>query len=241
MTKLLLENGLRLLLISPIIFFCLKNKSFETIKIVFVFVLYFILFQLSLSLPFIFPETNFNIFDGKWNWSGKIYSIVTSFLFLILYRKFPLQDYFLTLKQDKKFLKTGILIVVFGLLIQSIISFNVKSKIFNIETLLYQFSLPGIGEEIAFRGIMLGLLIKALKSKYSWFNPAIIITSILFGLIHSLFISNNYEIAFNPAYFVRSFLHGLIWSWITIKSGSILLALISHNINNGVGNIIKMR
>jgi membrane protease YdiL (CAAX protease family) len=35
--------------------------------------------------------------------------------------------------------------------------------------------------------------------------------------------------------------HGLIWGWITIRSGSILLALISHNLGNGMGNIIRMR
>ncbi|WP_409014428.1 type II CAAX prenyl endopeptidase Rce1 family protein [Algoriphagus sp. 4150] len=41
--------------------------------------------------------------------------------------------------------------------------------------------------------------------------------------------------------FFWSFLYGLIWGWITIKSGSILLALISHNLSNGIGNLIRMR
>lgn len=241
MIKLLSESFLHLLFIFPIIILTLKNKRSETLKIVFIFTAYFIVNKLTVSLPFIFPEIKFNILNGKWNWSGKFYNIISSILFLLFYRKHPLKDYFLTLKQHPNFLKTGVIIIIFGLLIQTIISFNVSIKLFNIETLLYQFSLPGIAEEIAFRGIMLGLLIKALKNKYSWFNPAILITSILFGFAHSLFLTNNYNLVFEPTHFIRSFIHSLFWCWITIKSGSILLALISHNLNNGISNIIRMR
>lgn len=241
MIKLLSESFLHLLFIFPIIILTLKNKSSETLKIVLIFTIYFIINDLLLNLPFLFPETKFSILDGKSNWSGKIYNLIGSVLFLLFYRKYPLKDYFLTFKQHPEFLKTGVIIVIFGLLVQSIISFKVLPKSFNIETLLYQFSIPGITEEIAFRGIMLGLLTKILKSKYVWVSPAILTTSILFGFAHSLFLTKNFEIFLNLTHFIKSFSHGLLWGWITIKSGSILLALLSHNLNNGISNIIRMR
>ncbi len=106
--------------------------------------------------------------------------------------------------------------------------------------------MPGINEEIAFRGIMLGLLLKTLKDKILVFkipfiSPPILVTSILFGLAHGFSLSKSYEIEFYLEPFLRTTIYGIIWAWITIKSGSILLALLSHNLNNGVGKLITMR
>ncbi|WP_414601181.1 type II CAAX prenyl endopeptidase Rce1 family protein [Algoriphagus sp. NG3] len=56
-----------------------------------------------------------------------------------------------------------------------------------------------------------------------------------------MLITESYELVFHLAPFLWSSFYGLIWGWITIKSGSILLALISHNLGNGVGMLIKMR
>ncbi|HED38631.1 MAG TPA: CPBP family intramembrane metalloprotease [Ignavibacteria bacterium] len=249
MNKTLLEIFLQLIIIYPLIFIFLRNRKTESLKVIAVFSIFFIVYSFLLQLNLVFD--GLSLFDGKWNWSGKIYSIIGSILFLVLYRKFELKDYFLTFKQKNIFLKNGILIVISILIIQVI--FTTTSTLFfdsttkwNSETILFQLTMPGIDEEIAFRGIMLGLLVKVLRSNIrvlgiKIINPAILITSILFGLVHGFYITDSFEIGFNifPFFFTMSF--GIFWGWMTLRSGSILFALISHNLGNVTNALIRMR
>ncbi|MCE7053203.1 CPBP family intramembrane metalloprotease [Algoriphagus sp. AGSA1] len=217
----------------------MKNRNPETLKILGSFVVFYLLNAILLNLPFAYPETK--ISNGNWNWPGKLYAVLGSLIFLSIYRKFPLSDYFLTFKQEKKFIYTGVGIIVLLLLIHCVYAYLSPVKKFDLETLLFQFSMPGIDEEIAYRGIMLGLLLKVLKSKNIFLNPAIWTTSLLFGMAHGLFITENFELVFHLIPFLWASCYGLILGWITIKSGSILFALISHNLGNGVGMLIKMQ
>ncbi len=76
-------------------------------------------------------------------------------------------------------------------------------------------------EEIIFRGIILDGLLK----KYSP-QKAIIISSLLFGIVH-----------LNPWQFVAAFLIGIFIGWIYYKTGNLSLAIIIHLINNLLGSI----
>lgn len=244
MKTIFLESILYILIIIPIVFFSLKDKKKETYVILTAFIVYFLLHNAILFLPIEFKYLQ--PFNSSWNWAGKIYSIFGSILFLCLYRKFELKDYFLTFKQDGIFLKKGILIIViyitFEVVVMALLNYNNK---WSLDTILFQLTMPGIDEEIAFRGIMLGLLTKVLSSKIEIFakiniNPVILITAILFGLSHSLFLSDSFEITFHYYPFFRTALIGYLYGWLTIKSGSILLALITHNLTNTFTTIVKM-
>lgn len=216
----------------------MKNRKPEGFKVLLVFALFFLCNGILLYLPLEFKELR--IFNGKWNWSGKIFAIVGAIIFLLIYRKFSLKDYYLTFKQDKKFLKKGIIIISAILFIQSILDWMYgPPKAWNTETILYQLTMPGFNEEIAFRGIMLGLLAKILKSN-AIIHPAIVITALLFGMAHGLFLNNSYELIFNSSPFFNTMILGLIWAWITMKTGSIVLALISHNLGNVMSKLIGM-
>jgi len=241
MTKIITENLLKLIIVSPIIIFTLKNKKLETLKVLSAFVIFFLINQISVNLPSISSELRIFNSNSNWNWDGKIYTIISSILFLILYKKYTLKDYFLTFNQENKFLQKGVLIIISLLILRITLMFFAPTKLLNLETLFYQFSMPGIGEEIAYRGIMLGLLTKILKSKNLILNSSVWVTAILFGLAHGFSLSSEFSITFNIQPFLRTMIYGLIWGWITIKSGSILLALISHNLGNGIGNLIRMR
>lgn len=244
MTKILLENILQFVIVLPIILLTFKKWNIEALKILLAFIVFFVLNHLLLYLPLVYSETRF--VNGNWNWTGKLYSILGAIAFLSIYRKFPLKDYFLTIKQKGKFWRNGLLIIGIVLLYNIVSSYLGSKENQNLETLLFQFTMPGINEEIAFRGIMLGLLLKILKNRIMVFkmpliNPPILVTSILFGLAHGFSLSKYHEIVFNIEPFLRTMIYGIIWAWITIKSGSILLAILSHNLGNGVGKLISMR
>lgn len=238
MIKILLANLLHLAIIFPIVFFTLKNRKKETFKILLVFCIYFLIRSILLELPLKFRDLSF--FNGKWNWSGKILAILSSIFFLLLYKKFSPKDYFLTLKQNPKFTKKGILIITTILGILSVLAFLYNSsKEWDTETILYQLTMPGIDEEIAYRGIMLGLLVKVLKSN-KFLHPAILVTALLFGMAHGLSLTHTLEVKFYVFSFLNTTILGIIWAWITLKSRSILLALISHNLGNTTNRLISI-
>ena len=179
MTKIIAENILQLIIVFPIILLTLKNRKSETLEILMAFIIFFLINQISLVLPMVYPELRISNWNSNWNWVGKIYAIIGAIAFLLVYRKFPLKDYFLTFKQESKFLKKGILIITSLLIIKTVLMFFAPTKMLNWETLFFQFSMPGINEEIAYRGIMLGLLAKILKSKNLILNTPVWITGIL--------------------------------------------------------------
>jgi len=76
--------------------------------------------------------------------------------------------------------------------------------------------IPTFTEELFFRG----LILDGLKNNYSE-KKAIIISSLLFGIIH-----------FNPWQFLSAFIIGLFMAWICIKTNSILLCIYMHMFNN---------
>lgn len=240
MMNVFIEHVIHLAIVLPVIFSTITNRRSETLKILVVFSLYFLIHSILLYLPIEFAELSF--IKGNWNWSGKIFAILGSILFLLLYRKFELKDYFLTFKQNDAFLKNGLFLVLLIFVIKGLFNyFYLSPAAWNIETILFQATMPGLDEEIAFRGIMLGLLTKILKpAKVSIFHPAIFVTALLFGMAHGLFLTDSYEISFNSSSFLITTVLGVAWAWITVKSGSILLALISHNLGNITSEIISI-
>ncbi len=235
-----IELALHLAIVLPIILLTLTNRKGETLKIVAVFALYFLMHGLLLYLPTEFESLRLT--NGNWNWSGKLYAILGSLLFLSLYRKFALKDYFLTLKQNKAFLKHGVIAIFVILVVKGL--FNVlylSPSDWDLETLLFQATMPGLDEEIAFRGIMLGLLTKILKSpKQTILHPAIYVTALLFGMAHGLHLGDSLQLSYNISSMVITALLGVAWAWMTLKSGSILLALVSHNLGNVTSQMISM-
>jgi uncharacterized protein len=239
MTKCFFEILLQLAIIFPMLFIFLRKYDKENIKRVLAFSLIFICYQILLNLPKHYEFLK--IINGNWNWNGKILGILFGITCYFLFRNlFVDHDYF-TLKQDKTNLKkTSIvsLIVVIGA--TTIWCIFGKSE-FDKETLAFQLTLPGIDEEIMYRVVLLGLLMSGLKDRIKLIgSPSLLITSILFGIIHALKLNDGFMPNFNLIYFVQTGLAGYAWGWVTIKSRSVVLATASHNFSNFFGTLAMM-
>jgi membrane protease YdiL (CAAX protease family) len=236
MTHVILGAIINLLIISPLVLLTLNDKTRKAFNSLIAFCAFYLINTTLLYLPLEFKHLI--IIDGKWNWTGKIFAILGSTVFILSsIQKFKPKNYYLTLNQHSGFIQKGILVVVLVVLIpfiKCITSCYFGSSLNgDFETILFQSTMPGLDEEIAFRGIMLGLLIKVLSPlRITILHPAIMVTAILFGLVHGLVINQSLELHFNVIPFLNSFTLGIIWGWLTIKSGSILLSLVSHNLYN---------
>jgi membrane protease YdiL (CAAX protease family) len=75
-------------------------------------------------------------------------------------------------------------------------------------------ALAGIGEELFFRGLQLGLT--EMVGMNVWL--AILVTSLLFGLAHAI----------TPTYFVLSFIVSLYFGWLFVHTGNLLVPIAIH-------------
>jgi len=241
MGKLIVLIIIEFIAISPLIFGNF-DRSGDKWKNLLLFASYYCLYLFLLSAPTLFPELQF-VESNLWNWSGKTYAITGSLLFYSLFRKSFANHNFISFKQNNNSLRPKFFIVLIIFILTIGLSFLIKYSDENISQLKFQFTMPGIDEELAFRGIMLGILSNTLRSKIhigsiNLGNPSLIITSILFGLGHSLKIDDIYNFHQNWFEFVNMFAIGLLLGWMTIKSGSIIMAILSHNLINTLPKII---
>jgi hypothetical protein len=141
------------------------------------------------------------------------------------------------LRQEKRNLRKTLLVSA-AIVLFSVISFFFNDKVpFDLETLAFQLTMPGLEEELLFRGVLLGLLIPDLKDKLGTpkiniGNPSILIVALLFGLVHGLQLSEHYKFSFDYGYFLESFILGYLWGWITVRSNSLVLPVVTHGLFN---------
>lgn len=244
MEKLIVFLTIQLLVIIPLIAVALNRYDYKW-KYLLLLALYYFLYTSLLSVPNWFPELR--IIDlAYWNWSGKIYAITGSLVFYFQFRKLFTTHNYITLKRKNN--SINIILVITIVVFLGAIAwtfFSIKKSDERFEMFLFQFTMPGLDEELAYRGIILGLLSNSLKPKIhigpvNLGNPALLITSILFGLSHSIHIDNNWSFHHNWFEFVNVFAVGLFLGWITIKSGNILMSILMHNLINTLPNMLLM-
>lgn len=78
--------------------------------------------------------------------------------------------------------------------------------------------LAPIAEEVVFRGAILNWL---MRSQPAW--KAMVISSLLFAVVHG-----------NPAQMPHAMLIGMLLAWLTVRTGSIVPAIIVHIVNNSL-------
>lgn len=106
------------------------------------------------------------------------------------------------------------------------------------ERLLFQGLMPGLDEEIFFRGYFLALLARALPDRWTLagapMGPAGLIVTFVFAAGHGLGVTNG-VIQFDALIFALTGLLGFGLLYIRQRSGSVAPAIIGHNLVN-LGN-----
>jgi membrane protease YdiL (CAAX protease family) len=106
---------------------------------------------------------------------------------------------------------------------------------------LYKALIPGIWEEVAFRGIVLVLLMKKYSKKIS-----LIINSVLFGFYHIVNLinlwgaTNPYAILINVAFqVVYATAAGFVFAYLFMKTESLIPSILSHYLLDAFGPFVQ--
>lgn len=109
------------------------------------------------------------------------------------------------------------------------------------ETMLYQWTMPGLDEELFYRGVLLLAMNEAFRARANILGAPIgyggILTCIVFGLAHALSFGEE-GFSFEPVYFLLTGVPSLILLWMRERTGSLLMPIVAHNIANGVSTLI---
>ncbi|MCZ0704179.1 membrane protease YdiL (CAAX protease family) [Natronobacillus azotifigens] len=157
-------------------------------------------------------------------------SSIISLVFIALSSKLSWKDIGFTVPKQGTW--SRVLIVLSGSTLFYALIYEASTP--SLETLIFQGTMPGIEEEIVYRGILWVLIAQALPQStrrlwgadVSW---SLIITTILFGLIHGVIVDQHFNISIDYWAIITTGISGFFFGWIRAYSGSILPAIVLHN------------
>jgi membrane protease YdiL (CAAX protease family) len=191
------------------------------------------------TITMTYPNTQLiksHIFNNSlyFNWSAKLYSIVFALLLLI-----PLKNIItpseigLRLRQNDKSIKFSLIFILIFFLVASSIGLLSGKTSLDRETLLFTAIMPGLNEELIYRGLLLGLLNKIFERKYRLFKTnfgwGAIVTSLIFGILHGFQLGDNFQLQFDFFTIIISGIYGFIYALIKQRSGSLVFPVIAHS------------
>ena len=178
--------------------------------------------------------------SSNWNWEGKAMAVLLSLavasLPMIGWRRAGL-----TLKQDRRGLPGAL--VLSGLLVALFLGLALyfPGQGFDLDSLAFQLTMPGLDEEIFYRGVLLLMLneafgrpVRVLGAPIGW---GAALTALAFGLTHALGYQDG-GFTFDWAPMATTGLAGLLLVWLREKTGSVLLPVLLHNYGNAVFMLI---
>lgn len=193
------------------------------------FAAYLALDDLVTGLPHLVPA--FDFLPGEWNWSGKLLSLAFSALVIAAMRLSP-DAVGLRLRQDHA--RTGWIAVGLFVVWGACLGLLFKPGAPDAETLAFQATMPGLAEEIAYRGIAPALLLSLWPRKphvdgIPW--AVVLATSAMFGLWHALSYSDG-RFGFDPMSGLFPFLGSIPGGWLRFRTKSLVVPVAGHGLAN---------
>lgn len=191
------------------------------------------------------PETSrqwrFVYEASAWNWSGKVLGIILTLTIaaaLIATRKFSARSLGLSLLQERGTGKVLLMAVVPFLCILAILTATLFGNRTppSLDTIWFQATMPGISEEIAFRGVLLALFDRCFRGRVRFAGTQIgygaLATSVLFGLGHGVTMDNALLLHTHLVPGLSTAMIGFFLAWLRMRTRSLVLPIAVHNAIN---------
>lgn len=171
------------------------------------------------------------------NWQGKCLTLLWAIPFVYLYPGIKRSEFGWVTKSTRG----SWIPILAGTFLLAILLYlpgfsGRKHEIPSLEKILYYASLPGLAEEIVYRGILLAFLKRGLGSGINLLGAHIgwgaIVGAALYGFLHGLSIYGGYHLGHNWTALFLTFGTGFFFTWVRERAGSLWPAVVSHNLLN---------
>jgi len=223
-----------------------KSTKYWYVLLIFIFIGFMdnLFHTITIHYPDLQLIKSHSMGNQYFNWSGKLYSITFALIIMIFIKNIiSSNDIGLKLKQNKNSIKFSLIFILFFFMVSTLSLFSKKSD-FDANTLIYCVIMPGLNEELIYRGLLLGLLnklferkIKLLKTYFGW---GTILVSIVFGLLHGFQLSDNFQFHFNLVTIILTGIYGFIFALMRERSGSLVFPIIAHSTADFFNFLFKM-
>jgi len=233
-----------LLVMSPIFIIALLGSKKGNLKYLFLFLIIFLADNyIQLLNKQLLPD-----FGLKFAWLGKFLSLAISLSVIYFAGKNDRKEIgFTTSTNTKNQVKFGILVFLGFLLFDFVFKFILfpKGETFDLETFAFQATMPGLTEEILFRGIYLWIFDKVFLPNWNYrgiqFGWSFIIVTLLFGVAHGVVLTSDYQFKFDIITIVYLTLISSLSLGILRKfSGNLIYSIVGHNVINVMNAIIRI-
>ena len=166
-------------------------------------------------------------------WSGKAYSILAVLLLLYLLRSMLSPgELGLTLHQNQGSFIPSMLVILLITAWSSLIGSRSPKGAPDPLVLAYLALMPGLNEELVYRGVLPACLERIFPSKWSLASARMgwgaIVTTILFGLLHGLWLDEHLLLHANFVWIRNALISGFIFAWLRGRTGSLVMPVIAH-------------
>lgn len=171
----------------------------------------------------------------QWNWMGKLAAIAAALAMLPLLSANERRETGLTLRFKKGWLIRALPAVLLLIAIPIAFARNATRQAWSTEAIVFQATLPGIDEELAYRGLMLAVFnvafLRPWKFARTSIGPALFITSIMFGVAHGVTVGDS-GLSVNAFNLFRTTFGGLLYGFIMESCGTLIAPILAHNVSN---------
>ncbi len=167
------------------------------------------------------------------DWSGKLYSLLAFTALIWLIRRWlPVDEIGLTARQLRgSILPAALVAAALGLgFFLSGLAFPRESLDFQI--LAYLALMPGLNEELVYRGVMLAAGNRLFAPGWRLFGARLgwgaALTTLLFALLHGFWLDSGLQVHFLAGRVWISLFTGAAFVWLRARTGSLLFPILAH-------------
>jgi hypothetical protein len=175
--------------------------------------------------------------SSEWNWQGKAMALALS-LGIASLGVFGWRRAGLTLRHKVGSLRPALIGLGIYCLFFLAIALAFDNGSASTETIAFQLTMPGLEEEIFYRGLLLLALNEAFRGRVQWLGVGwgwgAILSSLVFGLAHAFSYSADAGFAVEPIYLTLTAIPSLLGVWLRERTGSLLMPIIAHNFGNAI-------
>lgn len=177
-----------------------------------------------------------NVIGGHWNWQGKLLALCATLAIATL-PAFGWRRSGIRIAQEPGSLKAAIPVAILYCAFFVGIALAFPGGKSDAEEIAFQLSLPGIEEELFYRGILLLALDRAFVGRVRFLGVdwgwGAVLSCMLFGMTHAFGYSDG-QFSIDVLTMALTALPSFIAIWLRLRTGSLLLPIILHNFGNSL-------
>ena len=172
----------------------------------------------------------------NWNWTGKLLGLAGALAFAA-HPALGWRRSGLTLAQDRRGLRGALVLSTVIVAVFVGLALTTGGEGGSLEDFAFQLTMPGLEEEVFYRGVLLMMLNEAFGRPLRVFGARIgwaaVLTSLAFGLDHAFGYGAD-GFSFDPMTLALTGGPALLLVWLREKTGSLVLPVVLHNFANTV-------